>query len=209
MPLAPLSVFSPMAGFPNVHSAYYFSFSVQFPYPSHPLISVSQINFHQMWVSELLQDLLLSLHDPNLLWAICVISLTSLVFPTHPKLVSSATFLHMLFSLLYRSLIKKVKQDQTNTTLYSKWQRGGRGWRAPCEPALAQEGCNVMQQHSARRLPPLAHSHLSPLFVYDFSARFQVLRVWSYPSQHTLLCQVTLTSSRKTHKNLFAALDSA
>lgn len=80
--------------------------------------------------------------------------------------------------------------------------KGWRGWRAPCEPALAQEGCNVMQQHSARRLPPLAHSHLSPLFVYDFSARFQVLRVWSYPSQHTLLCQVTLTSSRRTHKNL-------
>lgn len=111
-----------------------------FSYPSHPLVSVSQINFHQMRVSGLLQDLLFSLHVPNLLQAICVISLTSLVFPTPSKLVSSVTFLHMLFSPLYRSLIKRL--NKTRPTAYSKANDKGVG-----EPA-----CSLCASPGTRRM---------------------------------------------------------
>jgi len=34
------------------------------------------------------------------------------VFPTHPKSASSATFLYMFFSPLYRSLIKRLNKTR-------------------------------------------------------------------------------------------------
>lgn len=83
-----------------------------FSYPSHPLIAEFQINLCQMWVSGLIQDVFYSLHVPNLLQASCAISLTLPVSPTLPKSVASATLIHMLFLLLYRSLIKWLNKTR-------------------------------------------------------------------------------------------------
>lgn len=134
---------------------------------------------------------------------------TSLVFPTDPKSASSVTFLYMLFSPLYRSLMKRL--NKTRSAPHSRANDKGVGGaeELPVHQPVAQEGCKVMQQPSARPLLSRVHGHLSPPFVYDFSARFQVLRVWSHPSPHAVLCQVALRSSRKIQKNLFTAFNSA
>lgn len=169
MPLAVLFLSSPMAGFPNVHSAYYLAFSVQFSYPSHTLISASQINF-QMWVSDFPRFVTfpswsLTFFRPFVWFG----SLPSV--STDPKSAVICDF-HMLFSPLYRSLMKRL--NKTRSAPHSRaTQRGGGAEELPVHQPVAQEGCKVMQQPSARRLLSRVHGHLSPPFVYDFSARFQ------------------------------------
>lgn len=104
------SLLSLMAGFPQVHAAYYFSSSIQFSILLPPidiwliLTRCECLDFSKICY--------FPCHVPNRLQAICVIFVTSLVFPTPPKLVSSVTFLHMFFAPLYRSLVKRLNRTR-------------------------------------------------------------------------------------------------
>lgn len=136
-------------------------------------------------------DLLFSLHVPNLLQAICVISLTLLVFAIPPKLVSSAMFLHMSFSPLYRSLTKRL--NRTRPAPLCRASDKGVGEAGLLPGRQPWHGEDAMQCNSPRWTPPTSGpSSFITTVCYEFPASFQVLRVWSHPSQHAVLCQVTL-----------------